>query len=106
VRFEPGSLVNVSLTSGTSPVAIVLVDRNSRELPLGTAFGPLKLQLESSKPQVVRVPAASVEFAPGESRKNVVLELLGRGDAVVSLTVPAGFADAVSVRQDLVVSVR
>lgn len=108
VRFEQGSLLNVSLSNRTSQVAVILVnaDRSSVGLPLGTAFGPLKIQMESSNPQVVRVPVAPVEFAPGDSRKNVVLELVGRGDAVVSLIVPAGFAGASSVRQDLVVSVR
>jgi hypothetical protein len=108
VRFDQGSLLNVSLSNRTSQVAIILVEanRSSVDLPLGTAFGPLKIQLESSNPQVVRVPAAPVEFTPGDSRKNVVLELVGRGDAVVSLIVPAGFVGASSVRQDLVVSVR
>ncbi|MBL0161851.1 MAG: hypothetical protein IPP47_33060 [Bryobacterales bacterium] len=66
----------------------------------------MKIQLESSNPQIVRVPAAPVEFIPGDSRKNFALELVGRGDAIVSLIVPAGFAGASSVRQDLIVSVR
>ncbi|QOY89407.1 DUF7948 domain-containing protein [Paludibaculum fermentans] len=107
-RFDPATPLNLSLANRTAQVAIVLDEatRSSNSLPLGTSFGPLKLQLESSNPQVVRVAVPSVEFAPGDSRRNVGLELVGRGDAVVTLIMPAAFAGASSVRSDLVVSVR
>lgn len=107
-RFDPSTPLIVSLANRTAQVSITLTDpnRNPVELPLGTSFGPLKIQLESSNSQVVRVTTAILEFVPGDSRKSVGLELAGRGDAVVSLTVPAAFAGAPSVRQDLVVSVR
>ncbi|WP_321475085.1 hypothetical protein [uncultured Paludibaculum sp.] len=107
-RFDATTPLNVSLANRTAQVAIVLTDQygNSTGLPLGASFGPLKLQLESSNSQVVRVAVPTVEFAPGDSRKNVGLELVGRGDAVVSVIMPAAFAGASSVRQDLVVSVR
>lgn len=107
-RFDPASPLNLSLASGTAQIAITLAEanRSSTGLPLGAAFGPLKLQLESSNPQVVRVTAPTVEFAAGDTRRNIGLELVSRGDAVVSLTMPASFSGASSVRQDLVVSVR
>lgn len=108
VRFDPSAPLTASLANRTAQVSIMLTDpiRNSVDLPLGTTFGPLKLQLESSNPQVVRLPAATVEFAPGDSRRSIGLELVGPGDAVVSLIVPAGFTGASSARQDLVVTVR
>jgi hypothetical protein len=108
VKFAQGSLLNASLSNSTASVAIFLSDSayGTRELPLGTAFGPLKIQLQSSNSQVVRAPAAPIEFGPGDSRKNAVLTLAGRGDAVVTLIVPAGFGGATAARQDLVVTVR
>jgi hypothetical protein len=99
--------ISPPLGSGSASVSIVLADRNSgREFPLGTSFGPLQIQLQSSNSQVVQVPATPVEFAPGDSRKSVTLDLKGRGDAIVSLFVPAAFAGNSPTRQDLVVSVR
>lgn len=107
-RFDPATPLNLSLANGTAQVAIILAEagRSSTGLPLGTSFGPLRLQLTSSNPQVVLVAVPTVEFAAGDSRKNVGLSLVGRGDAVVSLTMPPAFAGASPVRQDLIVSVR
>lgn len=107
-RFEQATPLNLSLANGTAQVAIILAEagRSSNGLPLGTSFGPLKLQLASSNPQVVLVAVPTVEFAAGDSRKNAGLVLVGRGDAVVSLTMPPAFAGASPVRQDLIVSVR
>ena len=99
---------NVALSIGTSAITVILSDRNSgtRELALGTSYGPLQVQLASSNSQVVRVPAAPIQFAPGDSRKSAVLELVGRGDAVVSLIAPASFTGSSPARQDVVVSVK
>jgi hypothetical protein len=82
----------VNLTVGTIAIPIALGSESpQRDLPLGASAGPLRIQLSSSNPSVVRVPAAPVEIAAGESRKSVTLQLVGRGEAIVTLTPPAGF---------------
>jgi hypothetical protein len=107
VSFSQGGSLSASLSSGTLQMPILLTDQyQGKELPLGTSFGPLKIQLQTSNAQVVQVPSAPVQFDSGDSRKTVTFQLTGRGDAVVSLIVPAGFNSTTSTRQDLVVSVR
>jgi hypothetical protein len=105
--FSPSASVTVPLDGGTTSIAIVLADRSSsRELPLGASYGPLQIQLQSSNSQVVQVPADPIAFTAGDSRKAVTLQLKSRGDAIITLIMPAGFAGNSSSRQDLVVSVR
>ena len=106
LKFLQSGPLNVSLGGGTVPLTMVLSGGQNRESPLGTAYGPVNIQLQSSNLNVVRVPAAPVVFAPGDSRNDALLQPVGRGDAVVSLIVPAGFAGTVPARQDIVVSVR
>ncbi|MBS1830781.1 MAG: hypothetical protein JST93_36125 [Acidobacteria bacterium] len=107
MSFDSQSPVLVSLTNRTFAVNLRLhIDGFSvaRELPLGGSFGPLRVNLQSSNPQVVRVPAF-VDFNPGDSRKSVTLELVGTGDSAVSLILPANFTRGTS-RRDLLISVR
>jgi len=107
VSFESVSPVLVSLTNRTFATSLRLHVEGfgaMRELPLGGSFGPLRVTLQSSNPQVVRAPA-SVDFLPGDSRKSVTLELVATGDAVVSLILPANFTRG-ALRRDLLVSVR
>ena len=107
MSFDSQSPVLVSLTNRTFAVNLRLhIDGFSvaRELPLGGSFGPLRVNLQSSNPQVVRVPAF-VDFNPGDSRKSVTLELVGTGDTVVSLTLPGNFTRG-ATRRDLLISVR
>jgi hypothetical protein len=105
--FLEGNPLNLSLGGGSIPITAVLYGSYpKRELPLGTGYGPLSVQVQSSNPNVVSVPAAPIAFNPGDSRKSVLLQPVGTGDAVVSLIVPASFAGSSPARQDIVVSVR
>jgi hypothetical protein len=103
--ISPAGPLTASLSASTS-ISIVLMDGNNRELPLGSGFGPLRFQLQSSNPQVVSAPSGTIDFAPGDSRKSATLQFVGRGDAVVTLVIPAGFAGAAASRQDLLVTVK
>jgi hypothetical protein len=104
VRFDTGPL-SVNLASASTTITVILGAGNSAA-SLGTGFGgPVRVQLQSSNPQVVKVPAAPVEFQPGESRKTAILQLVGRGEAVISLTAPAAFNSGVSQR-DFLITVR
>ncbi|MBL8179277.1 MAG: hypothetical protein JNK48_31660 [Bryobacterales bacterium] len=107
MSFDAPGPVLVNLTNRTFAVNLRLhIDGfgAARDLPLGGSFGPLRVTLQSSNPQVVRVPA-SVDFNPGDSRKSVTLELVGTGDAAVSLILPANFTRG-TPRRDLLISVR
>lgn len=103
LTFLQGSLYAVNLPGSGTSLTLTLTG-NSRELPLGSAFGPLRVQLRSSSTSVVRVPA-TVEFAPGEPRKTIPLELVGAGEAVISATPPAGFSTT-ATRTDIVLTVK
>jgi hypothetical protein len=107
VSFSQSGPLSTSLSSGSVQMAVLLTDQyQGKELPLGASFGPLMVQLQTSNAQVVQAPSAPLLFNPGDSRKPFTLQLTGRGDAVVSLIVPAGFNSQSAFRQDFVVSVR
>src|SRR5581483_1417264 len=107
LAFQESGPLNVKLSGGAVPVTVVLYGSYpKRELPLGTGYGPLNLQVQSSNPKVVSVPAAPVTFSPGDSRKSILLQPVGAGDAVVSVVVPGSFAGNSPTRQDIVVNVR
>ncbi|HYP06112.1 MAG TPA: hypothetical protein VER03_07725, partial [Bryobacteraceae bacterium] len=104
IRFNQSGPVVAALGNGSMTVSLV-TGVNLSELPLGNSLGgPLRIQLQSSNPQVVRVPATPVEIQPGESRKSAVLQLTGRGEAVVSFITASGF-DA-GTNQTISVTVR
>jgi hypothetical protein len=84
---------------------VALYGYPNRLLPLGASYGLLNIQLQSSNPAVVTVPA-SVSFGPGDSSKSVQLTPVAAGQAVVSLIVPPSFAGGAATRQDLVVTVQ
>jgi hypothetical protein len=107
VNFLETGPFNLSLSGGSVPLTLILsVSNGKQESPLGTAYGPLTLQVQSSNPKVVSVPTAPVVFNPGDSRKSVVLQPVSAGDTVVSVIVPASFAGTSPARQDILVSVR
>jgi hypothetical protein len=105
VAFAPTSPLALSLQAGAAPLAVGLYGYPNKLLPLGASYGPLNIQLQSSNPAVVTVPA-SVSFAPGDSSKSVQITPVAAGQAVVSLIVPASFAGGAATRQDLVVTVQ
>jgi hypothetical protein len=103
----PAGPLTVNLSSGTVPLGVLLADGSGRtDSPLGQSYGPLKLQLQSSNPQIVSVPSGTLDFAAGDSRKDATLQLSGRGDAVISVTAPAGFAGSGGLRRDIVITVK
>jgi hypothetical protein len=104
VGFDAAGPINLNLGGSPMSIAIVLT-AGGRELPLGTTFGPLRIQVTSSNSQAVRVPAAPVEILPGQSRATVALQAVGRGDAAIALSLPPAF-NGTFVRQNLAVTVR
>ena len=104
VAFTTASPLSANLASGSIPLTLRLSPESGRELPLGQVYGPLSVELKSSNPQVVRVTSPIV-FQPGVGSLTTSLELVGKGDAVVTLVSPKGFNNG-SPTRDLIVTVR
>ncbi len=102
----PGPLT-VQQGSGTLTVVIQAgLERFSTRPPvLGTSAGTLRLTLQSSNPAVVRAPQAPVELAPGQSRVLVPVQLVGKGEAILSFDAPQGFNGLAKTR-NLLIQVR
>jgi len=101
--FSPAGPMILSASTPSASVALYLAANGNLEKPLGSGFGRLPIRLSSSNPQVVRVPSDPVEFAPGDSRKTFPLQVVGRGEAVITVTLPAGFSASI---RPLIVSVQ
>lgn len=106
VNFMETGPLNIILSGGAVSVTAVLnASYPQRELPLGTSYGPLTIQVQSSNPNVLSVGSGSVTFSPGDSRKTIQLKPEATGAAVVSLIVPASFAGSSPTRRDIIVNV-
>jgi hypothetical protein len=93
VHMEPQS-ITANLTSGTSSLTLLvgtIGNLPQRPLPVGNSAGGVVVPIRSSNPQVVRPASDTVVIRPGESRQTVALQLVGRGDAVLTIDMPAGF---------------
>lgn len=104
--LAPTGPLNLSLAARTTVITVALGAFGGRELPLGTSFGALDVTMESSNSQVVRVGTARLTFAPGEIRKTVTVELVGRGQSTITASAPARFTGPNPERQGVVINVQ
>jgi len=107
-RFGASAPPVIALSGGSFVIPVLLGGGydGTKESVLGSSFGPLDVEVQSSNPQVVRVNSATVRFLPGESRRSISIDPVGKGDAVISLILPAGFSKSGSSRDDLLVTVK
>lgn len=99
ICMEPQS-ISANLANGTSSLTLLMGALGSlpfRTLPVGNSAGGIRVPIRSSNPQVVRPVVDTVVIRPGESRQAVVVQLVGRGDAVLTIDLPAGVGS--SIRQ-------
>jgi hypothetical protein len=61
---------------------------------LRPSAGPIRLDVSSTNPGVVRVPPDAVTFAPGDGSKTIRLTAVAPGSATVRVPAPPGFAAA------------
>jgi hypothetical protein len=106
VKFAQNSPLGMNLKTGPVTITVGLYGSYpTNPLPLGTSYGPLNIQVQSSNPAVVTAPA-SVSFGPGDSVKSIQLTPVAAGQAIVSLIIPSSFAGSGPTRQDLVITVQ
>ena len=108
ILYGVTSPVVLAASGGSASIPVMLAGAygGTAESPLGSSYGPLDVQVQSSNPQVVRVTSPTVRFMPGESRRSISIEPAGKGDAIISLILPAGFSGSDSPRVDLLVTVK
>lgn len=107
--FQParGANLDVNLSAATVSVPIVVAPAgySTTPQPLGPSRGAVRLELKSSNPAVLKPGVDWLEFQPGESLRNLTLQLVGRGDAVLTLQAPAGF-NLPAGKHEILVTVR
>ncbi|MDP9171260.1 MAG: hypothetical protein M3N54_11635, partial [Acidobacteriota bacterium] len=99
-----GSGLTTQLSVGSVNVAVVLGggQYGFSEQPLGASQGPITVKLRSSDPAVVRVGVDSLDFHAGESSRPLLLQLTGKGTALITVQAPAGFNLPAGTRDYLV----
>jgi hypothetical protein len=107
--FRPASGANpdANLSAGSVSVPIVLAPAgySTTPQPLGPSRGAVRLELKSSNPAVLKPGVDWLEFQPGDSSRSLTLQLVGRGDAVLTLQAPAGF-NLPAGKHEILVTVR
>ncbi|HYL78611.1 MAG TPA: hypothetical protein VEU96_30750 [Bryobacteraceae bacterium] len=95
------------LSAGSVTVLVVLGsgDYSQSEQALGASQAAITVKLRSSDPGVVRVGVDSLDFHPGESSRPLLLQLMGKGTALITTQSPAGFNLPTGTR-DYLVTVR
>jgi hypothetical protein len=63
------------------------------------------VQLKSSNPAVVKPAVEWLDFQPGDSSRNLTVQLVGRGDAVLTLQAPDGF-NVPTGKHEILITVR
>ena len=94
LNYPDGNL-GIPLTQGRATVRLQLSSPNYYngvlEGSLAPGLGSASVTVRSSDPTVVSVTTPALEFTAGVSRRDVTLQLLKKGTAILSVAVPPGF---------------
>ena len=94
LNYPDGNL-GIPLTQGRVTIRLQLSAPNYYngvlEGSLAPGLGSASVTVRSSDPTVVSVTTAALEFTAGVSRRDVTLQLLKKGTAILSVAVPPGF---------------